>query len=61
MLCSVSFLQRLQRCNRSPKKTRELSEIIGDLKEVFELPKGGDLPVQCQGTRRISHKGKALQ
>ena len=58
----TEMLQRLYSMySRSPKKTHELSEIIGDLKEVFELPKGGDLPVRCQGTRWINHKRKALQ
>ena len=46
---------------RSPKKCRELNDIIGDLKEVFELPEGGNLPVRSQGSRWISHKRNALQ
>ena len=36
--------------SKSPKKTRELCDIIIDLKEVFEFPKGGDTPVRAQGT-----------
>ena len=28
---------------KSPKKCRELSDTVGDLKEVFELPEGGNL------------------
>ena len=57
----LEMLQKLYTMySRSPKKSRELSEIAGDLKEVFELPKGGNLPVQCQGTRWINYKRKAL-
>ena len=47
--------------SRSPKKSRELSEIVEDLKMVFDLPSGGNMPVRCQGTHWISHKRKALQ
>lgn len=43
------------------KQTRELSDTVDDLKEVFEFPNGGNLPVRCQGSRWISHKRKALQ
>ncbi len=45
----------------SPKKCWELDIITESLKEVFELPKGGNHPVRSQGTRWISHKRKALQ
>ena len=45
---------------RSPKKCRELNDIVGDLKEVFELSDGGNLPVRSQGSRWISHKRNAL-
>ena len=37
-----------------------MASIANDLNEVFELPKGGNVPVRCQGTRWISHKHKAL-
>ena len=47
--------------SKSPKKSRELSEIVEDLKMVFDLPAGGNMPVRCNGTRWISHKRKALQ
>lgn len=30
---------------KSPKKCRELSDLVNDLKEVFEFPEGGNLPV----------------
>ena len=36
---------------KSSKKSCELSDIVSDLKEVFELPKGGDLLVRSQGSR----------
>ena len=39
---------------------RDLVAMTDDLKEVFELPKGGNLPVRCQGPRWITHKRKAL-
>lgn len=32
-----------------------------DLKEVFELPTGGNVPVRSPGSRWINHKRKALQ
>ena len=46
---------------KSPKKTRELGDIVEDLKEVFELPKVGNIPVRSQGLRWINHKRRALQ
>ena len=46
---------------KSPKKSRDLAAIIEDLKDIFSFPKGGNLPVRCQGTRWVSHKRKALQ
>ena len=46
---------------KSPKKCRELLDLVIDLKEVFVFPEGGNLPVRAQGSRWISHKLKALQ
>ena len=46
---------------KSPKKCRELSHIVSDLREVYQLPDGGDRPVRATGSRWISHKRKALQ
>jgi hypothetical protein len=46
---------------KSPKKSRELSTIADDLKEVYELPKGGNVPIRAQGSRWITHKRKAMQ
>lgn len=31
------------------------------MKEIYHIPKGGNLPVRCQGTRWINHKRRALQ
>ena len=37
---------------KSPKKCRELSDLMDDLKEVFEFPEeGGNLPVRAHGSR----------
>lgn len=47
--------------SKSPKKCRELTDIVEDLEEVFEFPKGGNLPVRSQGSRWINHKRAALQ
>ena len=45
---------------KSPKKSRELASIVEDLKGAFEFPwpTDGNLPIQCQGTRWITRKGK---
>jgi hypothetical protein len=47
--------------SKSPKKSRELSDIVEDLSEVFEFPKGGNMPIRSQGSRWINHKRRALQ
>ena len=44
----------------SPKKIRELEDIVKELKAVFELPKGGNIPVRAHGSRWITHKRNAL-
>ena len=46
---------------KSPKKCRDLSDLGGDLKEVYELPEGVNLPVRASRSRWITHKRKALQ
>ena len=46
---------------KSPKKTQELGEIVQHLKEVFELPKSGNIPVLSQGSRWITHRQKTLK
>ena len=53
MLLRLHFLY-----SKSPK---ELSDIAEDLKEVFEFPKSGNLPVRSQGSKWINHKHKVLQ
>ena len=40
---------------KSQKKSRELAGIVVDLKEVFEFPKGGDKPIQLQGSQPVDH------
>ena len=47
--------------SKSPKKLRELTDVVSDLKEVFKFPEGGDAPIRSQGSRWISHKRQALQ
>ena len=47
--------------SKSPKKCRELTDIVKDLGEVYELPKGGNFPVRAQGSHWISHKHNTLQ
>lgn len=47
--------------SKSPKKLRELTDVVSDLRQVFEFPKGGDAPIRSQGSRWISHKRQALQ
>ena len=46
--------------NKSPKKCRELRAIVNDLKEVYNFPRGGNLPVRASGSRWIVHKRRAL-
>ena len=38
-----------------------LSDIVVDLKDVFQFKKGGDMPVRSQGSCWVVHKRKALQ
>ena len=47
--------------NKSPKKSRELTDIVEDLKEVWEFSSGGNPPVRSEGSRWITFKRKALQ
>ena len=46
---------------KSPKKSRELENITTDLKQVFDLSKGGNRPIRSCGTRWVTHTRKALQ
>lgn len=45
----------------SPKKCRLLSDLVDDLKEVFEFPEGDDFPMRAHASRWITYKSKALQ
>ena len=47
----------------SPKKCRELKDVVESLKASFdegEVPKGGTRPLRAHGTRFVSHKIEAL-
>ena len=46
---------------KSAKKSRELLDIVEDLREVYDFSQGGDLPVRAQGSRWITYKRRALQ
>lgn len=46
---------------KSPKKSRELADIVELLKEVWEIPEGCHRPLRSQGSRWIAHKRNALQ
>ena len=46
---------------KSPRKCRELSDVVDDLKNVFEFPEGGNMPLRAHGSRWITYKRKALQ
>ena len=46
---------------KSAKKTRELMAVVEVLKEVFELPDSGNIPIRSEGSRWINHKRRALQ
>ena len=63
LICDIDdmLLRLYYLYEKSPKKCRELAELINDLKEVFELPDGGNLPVRAHGSCWIMYKRKALQ
>ena len=44
---------------KSPRKCRELSDLVDHLKEVFEFPESGNLPVRAHGSRWITYKRRA--
>ena len=46
---------------KSPKKLRELEEIISDLRQCSEFDEGGAKPIRASGSRWISHKVNALK
>ena len=47
--------------SKFPKKCQELTDIMDDLKEIFQFPNGGNVPIRSHGSRWINHKQKALQ
>lgn len=55
------LLQLYYLYSKSPKKSRELMDVVADLTKVFEFKEGGDAPVRSQGSRWISHKRMAMQ
>ena len=46
---------------KSPKKCRELEEIVSDLKQCLQFDDGGTKPIRASGSRWISHKLNALK
>ena len=46
---------------KSPKKCIELESVCADLKECLEFYEDGIRPVRASGTRRVSHKVKAMK
>ena len=46
---------------RSPKKCRELKEIVTHLKEYLSTGEGGIKPVRASGSRWIAHKWGAMK
>ena len=47
--------------SKSSKKSAQLGEIVKELESVYHYPKGGNLPIRCQGIRWIAHKRRAMQ
>ena len=47
--------------SKSPKKLRELADVVDLLKDVWEVPEGGHQPLRSHGSRWIAHKRNALQ
>lgn len=45
----------------SPKKCRELEEIVMELRECLSVDVGGTRPVRASGSRWISHKWNAMK
>ncbi len=59
--CIEEMLLRLYYLyEKSPKKIRELEDVVKELQGVFELPSGGNIPVRASGCRWITHKRNAL-
>ena len=54
------LLQLYYLYEKSLKKS-ELASIVEDLKEAFDFPGAGNVPIRSQGSRWINHKRRALQ
>ena len=46
---------------KSPKKCRQLEEVIADLKECIALVEGGSKPIRACGSKWIGHKWNAMK
>ena len=46
---------------KSPKKCRELEDLVNDLKDCFECDDGGIRPLRANGTRWVAHKLNAMK
>ena len=55
------LLQLYYLYERSPKRCRELEDIIADLKLCFSFDDGGVRPIRSNGTRWVSHKQNAMK
>ena len=47
--------------NKSPKKCREIQDIITDLKQCLSFDDNGIKPIRASGTRWVSHKINAMK
>ena len=45
----------------SPKKCRQLEDVVADLKECLSFEDGGTRPIRASGSRWISHKWNAMK
>ena len=46
---------------KSPKKCRELTEVVSDLKECIDVDEAGIKPIRASGSRWVSHKLNAMR
>ena len=56
MLIKLYYLYK-----KSPKKCRELTEMISDLQDCLVFDDGGKKPVRASGTRWIAHELSAMK
>ena len=55
------FLCRYYIYEKSPKKCRELEEVIRDLQQFIQFEDSGTKPVRASGSRWVSHKLSAMK